>query len=404
MLLYEKYTPHSLNGLIGNRLSTSKIAKFASDVRSGKRPKPIMVYGPPGTGKTAALKAAATENGFELLELTSSDYRDAETLRKKLLPAARSRGLFSNTTLILFDEIDELSGRFDRGAEAVILQILKETKQPVAFTANDFWDKRISFLRNHVERAEFRKVASREVIEYIRGISKAEGVELEEGVLREIAYRSDGDVRAALNDLQMVLLGGNDIIDNLVVRNRKLEVFRVLDKIFMTNSFLSAKIAVESSDIDVDMLINWVDENIPNRYWVKHSIDAAYEHLSFASRFFEMAERVRYYGYIKYTNVGLAGVSISSAGHMRYISPYAFPSKVKYLSATKQSRGMQSRVASKLSPYLHTNRHEIISSYLPMFKTLFGKMGDERRDEVADSLENDFKLDKDEVEYLTAAS
>ncbi|MDE1855537.1 MAG: replication factor C large subunit [Candidatus Micrarchaeota archaeon] len=404
MLLYEKYTPKSLKELIGNRLSIEKLKEFAADVQAGRKPKPIMAYGPSGTGKTAAMRALAQENSFEILELTSSDYRDAETLKKKLLPAAKTRGLFSKTTLILFDEIDELSSKFDKGAESVINQMLRESRQPIAFTASDFWDQRISFLRNHVDRAEFKKVESRELIDYMKRIAKSEGEEVEEGALREIAYRSDGDVRAALNDLQMVLLGGNDILDNLVVRNRRLEIFRTLDKIFMTNSFLAARGAVDSSDVDTGMLLNWVDENIPNRYWVKQSLDQAYEHLSFASRFFEMAERTRYYGYMKYTNVGIAGVSVSSGGNTKYVSPYAFPSRVKYLSATKEMRGMQSRIAVKLSPYLHTNRHEIISSYLPLFRMLFGKMNQEGKDAAAESLKNDFKLEKEEAGYLFNAA
>ncbi len=404
MLLYEKYTPHSLKELIGNRLGLERIGRFAAEAKAGKRPKPIMVYGPSGTGKTAALRAAAEEGGFEVLELTSSDYRDADTLKKRLLPAAKSRGLFSSVTLILFDEIDELSSRFDKGAESVVTQMLREARQPIAFTANDFWDRRISFLRTHVERIEFRKADSKELIAYLRKVSEAEGEHLEEGVLREIAYRSDGDVRAALNDLEMVFMGGNDIIDNLVVRNRKVEIFRLLDRIFMTNSFLAAKSAVETSDVELEMLINWVDENIPNRYWLKKSLDQAYEQLSFASRFFEMAERVRYYGYVRYTNVGIAGVSISSGGNTRYVNPYSFPSRVKYLSSTKESRGVQNRIAYKLSPYLHTNRHEIVSSYLPLFRRLVEKAPEERRTAFTESLENDFKLDKDEIEYFIAAS
>ncbi len=404
MLLYEKYTPHSLKELIGNRLGIARVGKFGTEVSSGKKPKPILIYGPSGTGKTVALRALAEQNGFETLELTSSDYRDAETLRKRLLPAASSRGLFAKTTLIIFDEIDELSGRFDKGAESVITQMLKETKQPIAFTAMDFWDRRISFLRTRVDRVEFKKLESKELIAYMRSICEAEKQQVEEGVLREIAYRGDGDVRASLNDLQMVFMGGNDILDNLVVRNRKLEIFRVLDRIFMTNSFSMAKTAVETSDVDLDMLINWVDENIPNRYWIKESVNKAYEHLSFASRFFEMAERVRYYGYMKYTNVGIAGVSISSGGNTKYVSPYAFPSRVKYLSTTKEARGVQNRIAYKFSPYLHTNKHEIIGLYLPLFQKLFEKVSAERRGEIVDSLENDFKLEKDEIEFLAPNS
>lgn len=401
MLLYEKYAPLSLNELIGNRLSIEKIRQFGASAESKKRPKPMMVYGPSGTGKTTAIHAMARTLGFELVELTSSDYRDEDTLRKKLLPAVSSRGLFSKVTLILLDEIDELSSKFDKGAESVILQMLKEAKQPIAFTANDFWDQRISFLRNHVDRVEFKKLDTKEIAEYMRKIMKAEGVPVDEEAIREISYRSDGDVRGALNDLQMVLLGGSDIIENLGVRNRKLEIFRVLDKIFLTNNLSTAKIAIDNSDVDLSMLINWVEENIPNRYWVKQSMNNAYAELTFASRFFEMAERVRYYGYMKYAIMGIAGVSISSGGTMKYLGAYSFPSKVKYLSTTKEARSSQARIAAKFSPFLHTNRHEIISSYLPMFKQLFGKMDSEAKQNIVESLEDNFKLEKEEIKYLT---
>jgi replication factor C large subunit len=401
MLLYERYTPVSLNGFVGNRLSIDKIRQFGVNAQEKKKPKPIMVYGPSGTGKTSALRVLARSNGFELVELTSSDYRDAETLSKKLLPAVSSRGLFSKTSLILFDEIDELSSRFDKGAESVILQILKDAKQPIAFTANDFWDQRISFLRNHVERIEFKKIDTREMSLYLKKIAAQEGKEVSDDAIKELAYRSDGDVRGALNDLEMVLLGGSDIIENLGVRNRKLEVFRVLDRIFLTNSFSAAKGAVDNSDIDLSMLINWVEENIPNRYTAKQSVNNAYAELAFASRFFEMSERVRYYGYMKYASSGVAGVSMSSGGAVKYLSPYAFPSRVKYLSTTKETRGSQAKIAAKFSPFLHTSRHEIISSYLPMFRNLFVKMSEEKKKEIADSLENNFKLEKEEIEYLT---
>ena len=404
MLLYEKYTPYSLNGLIGNRLSVEKLKKFGEEAQSHKKPRPIMVYGPSGTGKTTAIRAVAYSNGFDLVELTSSDYRDAETLKKKLLPAVGSRSLFGNVNMFLFDEIDELSEKFDQGAESVILQILKESKQPIAFTASDFWDRRISFLRNYVDKVEFKKVETREIAAYLKAIAGKEGAAIEETVFGELAARSDGDVRGALNDLQIVMMGGKSIMDNLGVRNRKLEIFRVLDRIFMTNDFMAAKIAVDTSEIDLSMLINWVEENIPNRFWIKQFVGKAYNELAFASRFFEMGERVRYYGYMKYAAVGIAGVSISSGGSTKFLAPYAFPSKVKYLSTTKENRSMQVKIALKLSPFLHTNRHEIVSSYLPLFKRLIASASPERKTEMCETFENSVMLEKAEMEYMTGSA
>jgi len=402
MLLYEKYTPFTLNGIIGNRLSIEKLRQFGMDVQAHKKPRPIFVYGPSGTGKTSAIRAIAYSNGFEIVELTSSDYRDADTLKKKLLPAVSSRGLFSAITLFLFDEIDELSAKFDKGAESAILQILKEAKQPIAFTANDYWDQRISFLRNHTEKVEFKKVDTREITEYLKKIAKEEKNTIEESVLKEIAARSDGDVRGALNDMELVLLGGGNIIENLGIRNKKMEIFRVLDKILMINDFFAAKNAVDNSDVDFSMLINWVEENIPNRYWIKHSVNKAYAELTFASKFFEMAKRSRYYGYMKYATIGIAGVAISSGGSTKYVAPYSFPSKVKYLSITKERRNLQSKIAGKLSPFLHASKKDIISSYLPMFKQVLTK-GSEEEKKAANVVFEMLEFEKEEMSYLKSA-
>ncbi len=402
MLLYEKYSPSSLSGFVGNRLSIEKIRKFGASALAGKVQKPIMVYGPSGTGKTSALAVLAKESGFELVELTASDYRDADTLGKRLLPAVKSRGLFSRTTLFLFDEVDELSRTFDKGAESVILRIIRESKQPIAFTANNYWDQRISFLRGYVEPVEFKKVDTESIAAYLKVIAAREGRTLEEGVLKEIAYRAGGDVRSALNDLEMVLLGGNDIIEHLGVRDRKRELFRVLDKVLLGGGLMEARAFVDNSDVDTDMLIKWVDENIPNRYYLPGSLRDAYQELSFASMFLHSAERDRHYGYMKYVLTSIAGVSLTSGGHSKFIGTYTFPSAIKYLSATKQTRGMQRGIAAKLSPILHTNTHEIIYSYLPLFRSLLGR-DEERRVAVKTVLEDYAKLDEDEMKYVASS-
>ncbi len=398
--LLDAYTPNSLGGFIGNSASLNTLREFGMSVQAGNRPKPIMVYGPSGTGKTSAVRALASSNGFELVELTSSDYRDAETLRRKLLPAVSSRGLFSRFTLMLFDEIDELSRQFDKGAESAVLQIIKESKQPIIFTANDYWDQRITFLRTHVDRIEFKKVGSSLVLGLLKRIVAGERAEVPEDVLKELANRSDGDVRGAINDLEMVMGGGPSALESLGIRNRKLEIFRVLDRIFTSKNFSAAKLAVDTGDVSLDMLINWVEENIPTRYTSKQAVDRAYSELAIASRFLGKAERVRYYGYLKYASVGMSsGVALSSAGNIRFLMPYAFPAKIKYFSVTKEKRNLQGKMAARLSPFLHTNKREIISSYLPLFRQIMEKGGEAGKETVTSVLES-LEFEKEEIAHI----
>ena len=372
-LLSDKYAPTTLGSVIGNYASVKRLIEFSAAVHAGVRPKPIMIFGPTGTGKTSAVHALAGSNGFELLELNSSDYRDVDKLRRLLLPASRSRGLFNKNIVIFMDEIDELSKKFDHGAEAVIKELIETSKQPVIFTATDYWDQKISFLRNIIDKVEFKKVNQADIVKLLEKIAKQENQPVEASVIAEIVRRSDGDVRGAINDLELMLGAKPELLDNLGWRDRKLEVFGVLDKFFMSKSFDVPRAAVAKSDIDLGMLINWVDENIPNRYPLPEEISDAYASLASASKFYEKAGRTSYYGYYRYVNVLISsGISLANNGRVTMLRPYVFPSKIRHLSATKGERGALNAAAERLSLVLHTNKKYIIRTYLPMVKKAIG--------------------------------
>ena len=332
-MLLDKYTPFTLNGLIGNISTIAKLNQFGIDAMSGKRVRPIMIYGPSGTGKTAAARAIAYGNGLEILELNSSDYRDSETLENRVMPASQTRGLFNKRILIIFDEIDELSAKFASGAEKIVTQLVNRSKQPIIFTANDYWDRDSAFLRNHVEKAEFKRIATSDIIDYMKKIARKEGKVVSDEIVNEIAKRCNGDVRAALNDLEMMFDAKPELIESLAMRNRKMEIFGVLDKIFMSKNFDLARFAAASSDVEAGMLINWVDENVPNRYTSKSEIMDSYQSISKASMFFENATRSNYYGYLRYSSVLISsGVATANTGQITMLNNYSFPARIQYLS------------------------------------------------------------------------
>ncbi len=401
-MLCERYAPNTLNSMIGNRGTLDRLLEFGTAVQKGRRPKPLMLYGPSGTGKTAAAHALAYSYGFVLLELNASDYRDVETLKRVLIPATRSRGLFSKTILILLDEIDELSKKFDTGAESTILNVVGKSMQPILLTANDYWDPKISFLRNHVERLEFRRVPDEQIFLLLKKIARFENGSISDEIARGIARRCNGDVRSAVNDLEAMLGASPELFEHLGIRDTKIEIFGVLDKIFGSSNFDIARNAVMRSNVDLGMLMEWVSENISKRYIAKETRSRAYENLSAASRFYEKASRTNYYGYLRYASVLLSsGVSLSGNGSISMLRQYTFPQHIRRLSATKRERLSIGGIASRLSPILHSSRKEISNNYLPYFRLIVERaMKSSGEAEVLSSIERHSGLMKEDVDAI----
>ncbi len=398
-MLSEKYAPTTLNQIVGNDSAASSLMRFSEKVHRGENPKPMILFGPSGTGKTAAARALAYSNSFELLELTASDYRDAGTLSKTVIPASRSKGLFGKTTLILMDEIDELSKKYDVGVEKAIGQLLKGSRQPVIFTAEDYWDPNIRFLRGAVDKVEFKKVNTETISKLLKSVAEREGTAVENEIIEVIAKRSSGDVRGALNDMEAMLGARKELIENIGIRDTKIEIFGVLDKIFLSGNFDISRNALAKSNVDTDMVLNWVDENIPTRYTSKNGVNDAYQSLAKASRFYEKAGRTNYWGYLRYVSVLMSsGVAISNDGHVRMLKPYSFPSKIRHMGSTKAERSALNEIAEKLGGRFHTSKRKIIRDYLPLLKLIFERSIKDMGSEAANAqIEATFGLEEDEI-------
>lgn len=397
----EKYTPITLNMIIGNRNQIDRLINFGAEVQSGKKQRPLLIYGPTGTGKTAAAHAFAYSNGFEIIEFDASDYRDAETLQKRLLPATTSRNLFGSKVIVIFDEIDEISARFDKGIEGILTKLFKESKSPVILTANDYWSRSLVFLREYVERVEFKKPSANEVVSLMNSILLKEGISMDKATVDIIANRANGDVRAALNDLEAMVGANPELLEHLGMRDRKVETFAVLDKIF-TSKRLASRNAALASGIDKDMLLKWVDQNIPVRYLSKKDVANAYSVLALASRFNNNATRTNYYGYLRYSNDLMSGgVSLQNTGYISTINPYLFPSVIRYLSTTKAERQHIKEIAGKLSQIFHVNKKEIVNGYMPLLKLMMESgEGAYGKDDTLAFMEKHFNLSTDEADFI----
>ena len=406
MSLCEKYTPFTINGILANDFAKKRLLDLGSEVLKGNRIRSIMLCGPSGIGKTTAAHAFAYSNGLELIELNASDYRDAESLRTRVLPLSATRSLFSKKCLILFDEIDELSSKFDSGCESVIMRLMKGSKHPIIFIANDYWNKKVSFLRDSTEKIEFKRPDSSQIMGLFEKVLAGENKAVDRPILEEIAKRSNGDIRGALNDLDMMIDANPDLIECLGVRNRKVEIFKVLDRIFLSSNFDVARNALSSTDIGLDMMMNWIGQNIPSKYLSKYCIYEAYESLSRASMFQEKASRKSYYGYLRYSSVLMSsGVSLANNGNVSALSQYSFPARISRMSKTKKSRDSINLIALKLSPSLHANRKTVINEHMALISNMVNNaVKAYGEDAVSEFMYSRYMLEKDEVATIAGYS
>ncbi len=392
-----------LSDIVGNDSAIRLLRAFADAVSKNMHPKPVLVYGPSGTGKTAAVLALANEYGWNVIEMNAGDYRDSDALNERLMPAANSKSIFGKTNLIFMDEIDELAARFDNGASVVLLKLIKEAKNPIIFTANDAWDKKIAFLRNAVDKIEFKKVDKGSISALLEKIANKEKINASRDIIDAIAARADGDVRSAINDLYAVAGSeDSDVLYYLGMRNRKNDIFSALDKIFFSSTFSAPIIEAGSVDLEADMLAKWIDENIPARYMAMKDKEAAFNNLSLSTIYAYRASRLQQYILLRYmTALMSAGVALAKTEYPSKEERYRFPKVVKMLSASKTGRVSKKDIAAKMQKRINESTKRIANEVMPLIAKIISLAKDDKERKAAyEFFENAYSLTEKEVKAI----
>lgn len=394
----------SIDGIMGNRASVDYLIKFATDTDSGAKRKPILIYGPCGTGKTLAAHMLAKRMGWNLIEMSSSDYRDGDSIAKRLHVSSNTRSLFGKTNMILLDEIDELSGRHDEGAASAINKLINESKSPIVMIANNMWDQGISFLRGKTDNVEFKKLTPLDISRILDNAAKKMKVEVSAPIIESIASRSAGDARSALNDLLVMVGSDEEMLDSIGLRDRKSDIFSVLDKIFTSHTVSAPLRAIAVSDVDNDMMIKWIDENLPYRYTQMDELCAAYGSLANATKFSARASRKQYYTYWRYMNAMMSsGVALAKDGTPDTRRRYSFPKVISELSGSKADRSAETMLAKKLQKRVHHSLREIKLSILPLVSAMVKKaLAESDNETVYDFFAAKFDMTAKEVDSMVS--
>ena len=233
--------------------------------------KAAFLHGPPGIGKTSTVHVLAAEMGFDLLEINASDYR-TRTRMEELIGRAATQNItiFGKRRMILFDEMEGISGHEDQGGIAAIIEIIKETRSPIILittTITENNEEKFRSLRDKAKIIEFRPVPTIDVYTRLVKIAHELGLDAPQDALEALAVHSQGDLRSAINDLESIARGKNSIniedVSNLGVRDRREYTPTIIQNIFSARTVWEARKAISQAYVNHEELFDWIYENLP---------------------------------------------------------------------------------------------------------------------------------------------
>jgi DNA polymerase III, gamma/tau subunits len=198
----EKYRPKTLNEVVGQKHVTERLKAYVS---SGNMPH-LLLTGPAGTGKTTCSLAMAKEMFGEewkgnFIELNASDERGIDVVRGKIKEFARTAPLGKAEFKIIFmDEADALTS----DAQAALRRTMEKYSKICRFILScNYSSKIIDPIQSRCAVFRFSPLTVEDVSEYLNMIIKNENVKIENDALEGLVHVARGDLRRAVNSLQV---------------------------------------------------------------------------------------------------------------------------------------------------------------------------------------------------------
>lgn len=206
----EKYRPKSLREVVGHPEIVERLSAYAKS----KNLPHLLFAGPAGTGKTTCAIALAREIYGEnwkqnFHELNASDERGINVVRGKIKDFARTAPIGDVGFKIIFlDEADALTS----DAQAALRRTMEMYSKICRFILSANYSSRIiEPIQSRCAVFRFRPLKDEDVKNYLKMITQKEGLNITEEALDAIAFIARGDMRRAINILQVCASSSRNI-------------------------------------------------------------------------------------------------------------------------------------------------------------------------------------------------
>jgi len=263
----EKYRPVKVEDLVLDNNTLNKIRKIVND----KVMPNIIITGVPGIGKTTTILCIAKNllgKHFHegVLEMNASDDRGVKAVHESIEYFCKKKldigNEFARHKIVLLDEADNMTKKAQQSINNLMEQYHTTTR--FAFTCNNS-SEIIEAIQSRCIIFKYGKLTDAQMTDRLMKICQIENVPYTTEGLTAIVMTAQGDLRKAINNLQLTFNGYNYIIPDNVFKLCDKPHPLIIQNIFIACSKKDIKTALEilnslyvdgysSSDISAGMI------------------------------------------------------------------------------------------------------------------------------------------------------